>query len=1033
MANQTAHERLDTLRTLAARSLGLTAEHGLRIALDNPELPDIGTVLGILTNDFGPDIVAVHFDLSEDTDNHPRQYVTNALIQAANAAVQNHAGDERYPLLIFTLQDNSGLQFVYGEPIPGQPHRLSSISRLTARWNEQNRTTVERLDQIGKALLAKQPPQNALKDGFDVQPVTEAFFTNYKEAYDHTVSLLTGDLVQAQAEQFVQTLFNRLMFIHFVSKKGWLRFGNNADYLNALWQDYESQATPPQPNFYRDRLASLFFTGLNNPQAQNLPEDDPDTHSRIGNVQYLNGGLFEKTELDLFVETNDIAVPDPAISHLLTDLFYRYNFTIMESTPLDQEVAVDPEMLGKLFEETVNERHKNGAYYTPRPVVAFMCREAIKGYIGSKAIISLSAQAISDLVDRGNADAVTPQQALEIAQAIATVKALDPACGSGAFLLGMLQEIVALNASLFRAGVTPQSLYQQKLDIISNNIYGADKDDLAVSTAMLRLWLTLAVEYEGKTVPTPLPNLDMKLVAGDALTGPNPEQLDFTLQSIMNSSLRQDIIEYTTAQGEQKENLKNSVAATKKELYDSMKDAAPQGAVEWRIDFADVLLEGGFDIVVANPPYIRQEEIKPELYKKSLVNQYSEATTPRSDLYCYFYARALQLLKYGGMHVFVCSNSWLDVGYGAKLQEYLLNNAHVQAIYDSAIERQFSTADINTIITVVSKGLDPNSQDTRFVYLKSEFNSALTNSSLRREVTRSRPNLISTATRANKFIGDKWGGKYLRAPDIYHHILQKCSKKLVRLGDVTKIRRGLTTGANDFFYLTPEELSYWKIEQEFHQPVMTTPQESRSIVVNPAELPKNLFICHLDKDKLAGTNALAYIKQGEKEGFHFGKTMASRPRWYDFGKMSLSYLLINKMIDTTSHAFLIEEGVYANNVLYDISNNKESLLKLCIALNSTACQLFINIEGRTNFGGGMLELAAYELANIQIVNPTLIQEPSPEILTTSSWDILAPSKERYQIDNQVFDALCLTTNERDAVYEEVSTLVNNRKLKAQSK
>ena len=131
----------------------------------------------------------------------------------------------------------------------------------------------------------------------------------------------------------------------------------------------------------------------------------------------------------------------------------------------------------------------------------------------------------------------------------------------------------------------------------------------------------------------------------------------------------------------------------------------PEEAVDWRLQFAEVFGQyGGFDVAIANPPYVRQEMIKPDSYKKRLVAGYAQAVVARSDLYCYFYARALQLLSGGGMHVFVCSNSWLDVGYGAKLQEYLLNTAHVKAVYESAVERQFSYCRLKHCNHFSSKG-----------------------------------------------------------------------------------------------------------------------------------------------------------------------------------------------------------------------------------------------------------------------------------------------------------------------------------------
>ena len=204
-------------------------------------------------------------------------------------------------------------------------------------------------------------------------------------------------------------------------------------------------------------------------------------------------------------------------------------------------------------------------------------------------------------------------------------------------------------------------------------------------------------------------------MVGDAIVGPDPQQLDLNKEIIRNSTLANDIASYTTAQGQKKATLKQRVDDTKQQLRSSLKGAAPSGTVEWRIDFADVMLNGGFDMVVANPPYVRQEEITPKTYKDALVKQFGDAAVARSDLYCYFYARGLQLLRDGGLHVFVCSNSWLDVGYGAKLlwsqvamepscygaklQQHLLYSAHVQTIYESALERQFATADINTIIS----------------------------------------------------------------------------------------------------------------------------------------------------------------------------------------------------------------------------------------------------------------------------------------------------------------------------------------------
>ena len=1015
-------DRVRSLRSLFVEILDFQ-NVDRRVALKDasPDLPDDAR---LLAQRDGFSVLYIPLDDAEGN------RVKTATAQAAAKVMGDAIGDES--LLIFTNRDCDQMHIIYPDLSGSRPR----LQRMVYHRDQPNRMVVQQVANLWQDYgKSGKTMGEAVGNAFSVQPVTDAFFADYKAAYDDAVARIAEHLGQTEAEQFTQTLFNRLLFVHFVSRKGWLRFDGDVDYLNALWRDYQADDKARTKNFYTGRLSTLFFAGLNNPQSQNLSNG---VQPLIGEVPFLNGGLFEKTDIDRRAAN---AVPDDVIKTLLGDgersgLFNRYNFTVSESTPLDTEVAVDPEMLGKLFEETVNERHSNGAYYTPRPVVAFMCREAIKGYLSGKNIDGLDDDMIADLVDNHDPDAITPMQAPAIYEAVKNMKAVDPACGSGAFLLGMLQEMTELNETLFRASHTPESMYDQKLAIITSNIYGVDKDDLAVSTAMLRLWLSLAVDFDGDHTPEPLPNLDLKLVVGDAIAGPNPDsaatQQDWFKEFAEQSSLRQDIAAYTTAYGHQKTTLKQQVDATKAQLRRQLQGAAPAGAVEWRIDFADVIFNGGFDVVIANPPYVRQEEIGPN--KAALVRQYGNAVTARSDLYCYFYARGLQLLREGGMHVFVCSNSWLDVGYGAKLQEHLLNHAHVQTIYESAVERQFATADINTIISVIRKDPAPaKSLRTRFVSLRGEFESALREPTERREITKRNTDLRSAGTSGRRFVGDKWGGKYLRAPDIYHAILDNYSDNLVRLGDVATVRFGIKTGANDFFYLTPEVIDEFGIEAEYCRPVMTTPMESRSIAVDPARLPKQLFMCHENKTTLAGTGALAYIKWGEEQGYHERRSMAGRPRWYDLGERDNVYLGMNKFVDTTARTFLAEDGaLFSDNFQIMPIAGGFSPTRLCAAVNSTLFQLMLNTESWSNFGEGVLEVQTYETANLQIVNPQLLPEPAASAFNAADWDVLTPAAARRHIDGAVFDALGLTAGERDAVYEGVTELVQNRRRRAGS-
>ena len=953
--------------------------------------------------------------------------VRKEVVDAAAKLLADQLGDDL--LLVFTNPSATQLHII----LPTFAGARPTLRRMVVERYLPRRTAVQQVSNIYWNYRSSRSIRTALDQAFDVEPVTRQFFGEYKRVFEATEQSVTGfpdtEVGKENRRSFVQTLFNRLMFVYFLSRKGWLTFNGDADYLNALWRDY--QANSGQTNFYNERLRHLFFFGLNNPQSSDLNFKDSFMESIFGTVPFLNGGLFEQTELD---RREGITVPDTAIAQVLSGLFDRFNFTVMESTPYDQEVAVDPEMLGKVFEELVTGRHDSGAYYTPRPVVSFMCREALKGYLEGQDT-GITSEAVARFVDAQETGGIQVAQARRIADALAQVTVVDPACGSGAYLLGMMQELIELQTALYNAGVDARALYDLKLEIIQRNLYGVDLDDFAVNIAMLRLWLSLSIDYEGEK-PEPLPNLDFKVLCGDSLLGPDP-----SAGVEVQGTLGQDIEQFRrlgqlkdkymrASPGPGKERLKGEIGELNTGIRQALGVSAISGVVDWRVDFAEVFAQRrGFDIAIANPPYVRQENIGPN--KPVLVGQYADAVTARSDLFCYFYSRALQLLVDGGTQVFVCSNSWLDVGYGAKLQEFLLNKTHVQAIYESAVQRQFATADINTIISIIRKTAQTGGQ-SRFVSLRGEFHAALADPELRREITRSRADLLSAGTDGRKWVGDKWGGKYLRAPDIYHHILDKCADKLVRLGDVVAVRRGITTGVNDFFFLRPKRVAKWGIESEFLKPVMTSSQQSRSVVISPANLAQQLFLCHQDKEELAGTQALAYIEWGETQGYHQRNSVAVRRRWYDLGMRDKAQVAMNYQMDTTARTFFVSDGVYFGDNFQELRTEKATPLQLCAVMNSTLSQLMFNISGRANFGGGLMKIQTFEIAGLQILDPRLLPKPDAAVFSTSDWDVLTPSPARREIDGLVYDALGLTAGERDAVYEGVTELVENRKRKAGS-
>lgn len=611
---------------------------------------------------------------------------------------------------------------------------------------------------------------NKWRAAFDVEAVTDKFFDDY-----HKVFVAIENEVRAtiksdeQARLYTQRLFNRLMFIYFIQKKGWLSFNGEQKYLRALFNAAEEQ----KEKFLHDRLHWLFFYGMGNAGLIKELKQLDFLEQKRGVVPYLNGGLFDveddhdaKLSKDQLLQAADVEISNDAFRKIL-DLFERYNFTVEESTPLNVQVAVDPEMLGKVFEELVTGRHETGSYYTPRPIVSFMCREALKHYLDA---VQPSKEAVAKFVDEEDASELQNPEA--VLEALKRVRICDPACGSGAYLLGMMHELTRLRAALFKSKkIDDATLYDRKRWIIENNLYGVDNDKFAVQIACLRLWLSLAIESEE---PHPLPNLDFKIECGDSLTAPAPseaeKQMTFARTALVTDfrqakgeymrevdpdrkrQLRQRIVDLraeialalkhkspraTEGQIQKKEqelvllrkNIESARNATiKAELEKQVekykrtlsewRNAAKQddNEFDWAVEFAEVFMplardrwrmddlhpmlndfkrqgtlveeaqpdtdSGGFDIVLANPPYVRHRALGREYKEKSLKTNYSDVFSSLADLYVYFFARAQQLLRDGGVGCFISSNKWLQQEYGENLRQELLDKQAFHLVVD---------------------------------------------------------------------------------------------------------------------------------------------------------------------------------------------------------------------------------------------------------------------------------------------------------------------------------------------------------------
>ena len=645
-----------------------------------------------------------------------------------------------------------------------------------------------RKEFIGRTVLTHNLGQLLWSDrlrwekAWDVEGLTDEFYTEFVKVFDAVKAATTHPGSEANKYAYVQQLLNRLLFIAFIERMGWLKTPEgDSDYLHAQWLRFqdrnhykEVQDKGVIPATFNGLLGWLFFNALDNPNGVK-PNDR--LYPILGEIPYLNGGLFSE-EADLDVP--GVTVADEAFELILGDrrpgfeggLFRRFNFTVTESTPLDQEVAVDPEMLGKIFERIINaeERHRTGTYYTPRPIVEFMVNEALKGYLTGRG---LHADKAAMLVDNDTVESETlwfrPAEMQDTLDWLFEVRAVDPACGSGAYLLMLLQRLFELVDRLEvvqnkRRNPDQKHLYNTKLRLLERCVYGVDKSEIAVRIARLRMWLSLVVENKGEK-PEPLPNFDFLIMCGNSLASPvKPDQhtLGHPHDAIREyTRLKRRYFHPTGGDKrptrEEMTKKRNEIAQFfDDELSNSQLRSLAQNPFDWEIDFAEVFdaqeseetVDGrlnmgmeagrngqgelaavaarppGFDIVLANPPFVNSGELLRGVgakYKAALVAEYSDTGVGTADLYIYFYHRALQLLRPGGILAFISSNKWHKAGYGEKLRRYMAQNTSIRDIVDFGELPVFQNVATFPMIFIAQKeavAVRSRSQAAKFVQVK---------------------------------------------------------------------------------------------------------------------------------------------------------------------------------------------------------------------------------------------------------------------------------------------------------------------------
>lgn len=376
--------------------------------------------------------------------------------------------------------------------------------------NEPCRTAAERLYELISKKKNSSIYLTDVTDVFSVERLNKEFFAGYKAQYSKFLQLLPDS---KQNRDYVKKLLGRLVFLQFLQKKGWMGVpasrsdwsDGDKSYLSHLIERYNGN-----DRLLSDVLDPLFFNTLNEKREGDIAD------ARLGEnikIPYLNGGLFEKDNIDKL----DIDFPYSYFKELM-DFFAMYNFTIDENDPDDSEVGIDPEMLGHIFENLLEDNKDKGAFYTPKEIVQYMCRQSVIQYLKTHEPDEQYAEPIEQLINNGIILPVlqTKSVASRFMQLLKTVKVCDPAIGSGAFPMGILYVLYHAIHHL-QSHVEPHGNFdstQIKRDIIQNNIFGVDIEQGAVDIARLRFWLALVVDAEK---PQPLPNLDYKITCGNSI------------------------------------------------------------------------------------------------------------------------------------------------------------------------------------------------------------------------------------------------------------------------------------------------------------------------------------------------------------------------------------------------------------------------------------------------------------------------------------------------------------------------------------
>ena len=987
----------------------------------------------------------------------------------------NHAG-----AFMFCYRKNESiLRFSYvsetwGFNKQGEYEKISTDTKRYTYLLGEGRGCHTAIKQFGRLKESKQT-LNDITEAFSVETLTKQFYKDLFEWYQWAIddstqvtfpnNITTEDDDRDDVEKKVIRMITRIMFVWFIKQKDLVpnRFFD-IEYLSTILKEFDPYSTTVG-NYYNAILQNLFFATLNRAiedengntrkfasstkrdiktlyrYAEMFSISEQEVINLFSEVPFLNGGLFECLDKTRYIDgveqcynfdgfsRNDARFADGRYKHRavvpnilffepekgLLSILSRYNFTIEENSPEEQQVALDPELLGKVFENLLGAynpetketaRNQSGSFYTPREIVNYMVDESLIAYLGNNDFVR-SLFSYDFTFDKAKSN-----EYLKIADKLKAVKILDPACGSGAFPMGLLNRMIDI---LER--ISPnEDIYELKLSVIENCLYGSDIQSIAAQITKLRFFISLICNCEKDAskpnfgIPT-LPNLETNFVSANSLIAKKKEDRQLNLfKSEEIESIKKELhqirhLHFSAKSTSTKHRLREKDLALREKLIELLSDENnfasddakqlaewnpyDQNAVspffdpEWMFGVAD-----GFDIVIGNPPYIQLQNNGGELAKLYEGCGYSTFDR-KGDIYCLFYERGWQLLKKGGHLCYITSNKWMRAGYGEKTRDFFANKTNPLLLIDFAGVKIFESATVDTNILLFSRS---NNQH--------KTTCAITNKQNKDSVKNLSDFVQQQDTVCDFSTSDSWV--------ILSPIEQSIKRKIEAVGTPLKdwdinIYRGVLTGCNEAFIIDTakrdEIISNCQTEDErkrtaeLIRPILrgrdikrygyewaelwliaTFPSRHYNIDEYPA-IKQYLLSFGIKRLEQTGKTHIVNgekVKARKRTSNKWFETQDSISYWEDFSKPKIIWKIIGSRL-----AFAIDNnGIMLNNACYLLTGNH--LAHILGFLNSSPLIWYSEITNMNKTGVGDAQVGAQNIILFPI--PSTINEEVVEIV-----------------------------------------------------